>query len=254
MNLKLVFVAASALFILNSCGGESENTEKKQTIDELYAEFKKSDDYKVSLEFDKKLNRAVDLVTKTAVLPAKPEELSGVRLDFEKKVLTGIYFSPFYRGEKVELNWDKQDNYTRFIKTLNEGVGAYKIKGVTDLASSWDYTQKEMVNYIKNGDYYAALIVKNFTMPDAETDRNYVMGTFSGKLVIIDLKTEKAVGSVDIIATSSESLMFNEGNIVPAIREDLFKNINEEILSQLDKYCADVHYKERFAPKLKKVD
>lgn len=241
----LLIVSISYLFV--SCGDSSKesNVEEEKTLEQVYEEFKGSADSKMILEFNEQIEKMVDPVVKTASLPANPDGLKDVKLDFEKNVLTGSYLSPFFKGDQPTLNWYKEDSYSRVVTALEDGIETYRIQGVTNLKSSWEYASTEIANFVSNSEYYLALVVKGFAMPDAQDDRNYLSGLFSGSVFVIDTKTGKKVGSFDVLAQNSETLMFPEGGIVKAIREDFEEQINKGIMDGLKEFCADVKHGDR---------
>lgn len=261
MYSKLVTVNLFVLLglgLLTSCGGGGSSSdsaeEKEKTLEEIYSEFKQSEEFKKCISFDEALSQKLDVLVKTSSLPVKPELLSAVKLDFQKNTLAGVYYSPFFLGEKKDLNWAMQDTYNLFFTALKDGIEEYKVKGVTNLKSSWEYTQMDMVQQITNSEYYLVLVVNSFKMPDAIDDRNYASGIFAGKVIVLDTKTMEKVGSFDVVAQNSESLMFPEGGIVKAIREDFEKNINTNLMEGLKTNCAEVkHGTRNKEPKLEIV-
>ena len=80
-----------SLIFLSSCGGGGESadattSDKDKTIEEMYADFKSSDDFKKSVEFGEKIQKIIEEESRMAMLPASTDGLSGVKLDFQKNL------------------------------------------------------------------------------------------------------------------------------------------------------------------------
>lgn len=245
------------LLFLSACGG-GENTEQAgadndKTIEELYADFKSSDDYQKSIAFDEKIQKIIDTESKMTLLPANQDGLANVQLDFQKNTMAGAYYAPTFIGMKETLQLGNQDGYENFMLALNEGIDKYEVAAATKKGriSSWDYVSTVFPNMISNSEYYVLMIVKKCNTPKTFDDNTFQQGEFAARVVIVDTKTSKRLGSFDIEAQNKESLMFVEGQFLKELRTDLENKINEAFIGGLKEHLGGVTYKERQEPYLK---
>ncbi len=239
----------STFLILTSCG-ETEpsesSVEKELSFEELYNEFKNSESSQILISFDEGLQKLIDEESAKLQLPSDDSGLSKIDLDLMSNSFAGAYYTKSFIGLKSVMEFYNQSSYDALTKSVNKGLETFHPEErEKERQKSLDYAVSVIPPQIEGSEYFVLMLVRKCQTPQIIDEKTFILGEFEARVIVADTKTWKSIGSFDIAAKNQESLMYFEGQVSKAAREDFEENINSALMDGLKSRVASVQLKER---------